>query len=138
MGAPDDVSTEIPELLYISNVKEVYHASNWVNFMLQLLQNNDHYTAMDYMEQTLWWLALYRWYIEECAVVLNMMMGREKRPMPRCGGQKKILAGKSEPLIRPRTQPLWQFKLSTICTRSRSFKRISLGEAAETFNILTW
>jgi hypothetical protein len=137
MGAPDNFSTEISELLHISNVKEAYRASNGVNFMLQLLQHNDRYTAMDYMEHTLRWLALYGWYVEESAVVLNMMTGREKRQMTRCARQKRILAGESEPLIRPSTQPLRQFKLSTICARSRSFKRISLAEAAATFNIPT-
>jgi hypothetical protein len=51
MGASDYFSTEISELLQISNVEEAYRASNGVNFMLQLLQHNDRYTAMDYLEQ---------------------------------------------------------------------------------------
>jgi hypothetical protein len=49
MGAPDNFSTEISEILHISNIKEVYRASNGDNFMLQLLEHNDHYTAIDYM-----------------------------------------------------------------------------------------
>ena len=65
------------------------------------------------------------------------MTGREKRQMTRCTWQERILAGESEPLIRSSTQPLWQFELSTICACSQSFKRISLAEAAATFNIPT-
>jgi hypothetical protein len=84
MGAPDTFATEISELLHISNVKEAYRASNGVNFMLQLLWYNDRYTTVDYMQHTLQWLALYGWYVEESAVVLNLMTGRQKRPMLRC------------------------------------------------------
>jgi hypothetical protein len=59
MGADDDYSIKISELLNISNIKEAYHASNRVVFMLHLFQHNDHYTTMDYMERTFQWIALY-------------------------------------------------------------------------------
>ena len=122
MGAPDNFLTEISKLLYILNVKEAYCTSNGVNFILQLLQHNDHYTAMNFMEQTLWWLAFYRYYIDESAVVLNMTMGHKKWQMTRCAHRKRIVAGEFESLIRPSIQPLWQFKLSTIYIHSQSFK----------------
>jgi hypothetical protein len=69
--------------------------------------------------------------------MLNIMMGQEKQQISRCARQTSILTSESEPLIRPSIQPLWQFKLSTICARLQSFKQISLGQAAETFNIPT-
>ena len=59
MGAHNNFSTKISKLLHILNIKKVYHASNGVNFMLQLLQHNDRYTTIDYMEQILQWLAVY-------------------------------------------------------------------------------
>ena len=58
MGASDNFSTDISELLHISNVKDAYRASNRVNFMRQVLAHNDRHTALDYMHQTLRWLAL--------------------------------------------------------------------------------
>ena len=51
--------------------------------------------------------------------------------------RRQYPAGESEPLIQPNTQPLRQFKLSTMCVRSWSFKQISLAEAAATFDIPT-
>ena len=37
MGASDNVSTDMSELLHISNVKDAYRASNRINFMHQVL-----------------------------------------------------------------------------------------------------
>ena len=41
MGASDNFSTDISELLHISNVKDSYRACNRVNFMRQVLAHND-------------------------------------------------------------------------------------------------
>ena len=79
MGAFDNFSTDISELLHISNVKDAYRASNRVNFMRQVLAHNDRHTALDYMHQTLRWLALQGWHDKDSAAILNLIRAAEKR-----------------------------------------------------------
>jgi hypothetical protein len=85
--------------MHITNVTEAYRTSNGIIIMLLCHQHNDCYTAMDYMKQTVWWLAFEGWYNEESAVILTMMTAREPWQMTRCAWQKRILASQSGPLL---------------------------------------
>jgi len=62
MGSGDNFTTDISERLHIANVKEAYRSSNKVNYIRQMLMHNDRCTGLDYMEQTLSYLALQGWY----------------------------------------------------------------------------
>ena len=79
MGACDNFSTNISELLNISNIKDAYRASNRVNFMRQVVAHNDRHTALDNMHQMLRWLALQGWHDKETAAILNMIRAAEIR-----------------------------------------------------------
>jgi len=58
MGSGDNFTTDISARLHIANVKEAYHYSNKVNYIRQMLKNNDWCTGPDYMEETLSHLVL--------------------------------------------------------------------------------
>lgn len=137
MGAPDNFSTDISELLHISNVKEAYRASNRVSFMRQVLAHNDRHTALDYMHQTLRWLALQGWHDKDSAAILNLISTAEKRRSTRRAQQNRILAGESEPFFQPELPHLQTYQHSRICAPSPTYKRMSLSQAATIFNIPT-
>ena len=84
MGASDNFSTDISELLHISNVTDACRASNRVNFICQVLAHNNRHTALDYMHQTLRWLALQGWHDKDSAATLNLRCAADKRRYTRC------------------------------------------------------
>jgi len=61
MGSGDNITTDISERLHIANVKEAYRSTNKVNYIRQILKHNDQCTGLDYMEETLSYLALQGW-----------------------------------------------------------------------------
>ena len=71
MGLGDNFTTDISELLHISNVKDGYRSSNKVNYTRQILKYNDRHSSLDYMEETLHYLALQGWYDVDSAKVRN-------------------------------------------------------------------
>jgi len=73
MGSGDNFPTNISERLHIANVKEAYWSSNKVNYIRQMLKDNDQCTGLAYMEETLSYLALEGWYNIDSAIVLNIL-----------------------------------------------------------------
>jgi hypothetical protein len=73
MGLGDNFTTDISELLHISNVKDGYCSSNKVNYTRQILKYNDRRSGLDYMEETLCYLALQGWYDVDSAKVRNYL-----------------------------------------------------------------
>jgi len=66
MGSSDNFTTDISDRLYMANVKEVYRSSNKYNYIQQMLKHNDRCTCLDYIEETLSYLALQGWYNIDC------------------------------------------------------------------------
>jgi len=62
MGYADNFLTDIAERLYMPNMKEAYRPSNQANYIRQMLMHNDRCTGLEYMEETLSYLALQGWY----------------------------------------------------------------------------
>jgi hypothetical protein len=58
MGSSYNSTTAISERLYITNVEEEYQSGNRVNYIRQMLKNNDRSTGLEFMEETLSYLAL--------------------------------------------------------------------------------
>ena len=79
MGSGDNFTTDISERLHISNVKEAYRSTNKVNYIRQMLKHNDRCTGLDYMEETLSYLALQGWYDIDSAKVFNLLSAAHKR-----------------------------------------------------------
>jgi hypothetical protein len=61
IGTGDIATNDISEQLHIPVVKEPYQSSNDVNFIRQMLKHNARCTGLDYMEETLSYLALQGW-----------------------------------------------------------------------------
>jgi len=61
MGSGHNLTPDISEWLDIANVKEPYRSRNTVNDIRQRLKPNDWCTGLDYMEETLPYLALEGW-----------------------------------------------------------------------------
>jgi len=79
MGSGDNFTTDISEWLHIGNVKEAYRSTNKVNYIQQMLKHNDWCTVLDYMEETLSYLALQGWYDIDSAKVFNLLSAADKR-----------------------------------------------------------
>jgi len=78
MGSGDNCTTAISEWLHIANVKEAYWSSNKVNYIRQMLTHNDQCTGLDYVEETLSYLALQGWYDIDFAKVFNLLSATDK------------------------------------------------------------
>jgi len=73
MGSGANFCTNISEQVDVANMREVYRFSNKVTSIWQMLKHNDWCTGFDYMEKTLWYLALQGWYDIDFAKVLNLL-----------------------------------------------------------------
>jgi len=78
MGAGDNFTNDIFEQLHITNLKEAYRSSNKVNCIRQMLKHNDRCTGLDYMKETLAYLALQGWYDVHSAKVFNLLSATVK------------------------------------------------------------
>jgi len=79
MGSGDNFITDISERLHIWNVKEAYQSTNKVIFIEQMLKQNDQFTGLDYMQETLSYLALRGWYDIYFAKSLNLLSAADRR-----------------------------------------------------------
>jgi len=79
MGSDDNSTTHISEQLHIGNVKEAYRSTNKVNYIHQMLKHNDRCTGLDYMEETLSYLALQGWYDIDSAKIVNLLSAANKQ-----------------------------------------------------------
>ena len=138
MGAPDNFSTDISELLHIANVKEVYRSTNRVsNFMFQVLRHNDRHTSLDYMHLNLRWLALNGWYTGDSARVLGLLTVEESKLLTRRARKKRAELQQPEPAVKPSLRPPCAFSYSAICAPSQMFKPLPIGDASSVFRIPT-
>jgi len=78
MSSGNNCTPDISEWLHIGNVKEVYQSRNKVNCNWLMLKHNDRCTSLDYMEETLTYLALQGWYKIDLAEVFNLLSATEK------------------------------------------------------------
>ena len=79
MGLSDNFTTDISERLHIVNVKEAYRSSNQVNYIRQMLMHNAQCTGLDYMDETLSYLALECYYEIDSAKGFNVLSATDKR-----------------------------------------------------------
>jgi hypothetical protein len=79
MGCGDNFSTDISEQQHIAKVKEAYRSTNIVNYNQQMLKYNDQCTGLDYMQETLSYVALQGWYVIDSATVFNLHSVADRR-----------------------------------------------------------
>jgi phage anti-repressor protein len=61
MGFGDNVTTNLSEWLYVSNVKQAYWFTNNIDFIGHTLKYSHQSLGLDYMEETQSYLALQGW-----------------------------------------------------------------------------
>jgi len=71
MGSGDNFTTHMSERLHIGNVKKISRDTNAVNYIEQMLKPNDRSTGLDYMEESLSYLALQGYYDIDSAKDFN-------------------------------------------------------------------
>ena len=79
MGSGENFTTNISERLYIGNVKEAYQSTNKVNYIQQMFKYNNQCTGLDYMEETLSYLALQGWYNIDSVKVFNLLSAADEQ-----------------------------------------------------------
>jgi len=135
MDHGDDITTDFSEGLHITNVKEAYGYSSKVNSIRQMLKHNDRCTGLDYMEDTLWYLALQGWYNVHSANVVNPLSATNSwRSTPRAH-LVRLQTIQQEPCICPGLQQVYHLRETDLCRVCRSIKSTSLREASEDFGI---
>jgi len=101
MGTGNNFTTNLSDRLPIGDVKEAYRSTNKVNYIRQMLKHNDWSTALDYMEETLSYLALQGWYDIDAAKVFNLLSGADKRQNTRRAHLLRLQHCQDEPFFRP-------------------------------------
>jgi len=79
MGSGEKFATDIFEWLYIAKTKEEYRSSNTVNYKRPMHNHNDQCTGLDYMKETLSYLAYHGWHNIDSAKVFNLLSATNKR-----------------------------------------------------------
>jgi len=103
MGSGDNFTTDISEQLHIANMKEVYESSNKVNYIRGMVMHADRCTGLDYMEETLSYLALEGLYNVDSANVFNPLFATDTwRGTPRAH-LVRLQTIQDEPFISPVT-----------------------------------
>jgi hypothetical protein len=104
MGSGDNFTTDISERLHIASVKEAYRSTNKVNYIRQMLKHNDRCTGLDYMEETLSYIALQGWYDIDSAKVFNLLSATNKQRCTRRAHLLHLQTIEDEPIIHPVSQ----------------------------------
>jgi len=135
MGSGDNFTTDISERLHIANVKEAYRSTFKVNYIRQMLKHNDRCTSLDYMEETLSYLALQGWYEIDSAKVFNLLSATDKRQSTRRAHLLHLQTIEDKPSIRPVSRQLYHLSENHVRGVCRSIKLTSLRDTSEDFGI---
>jgi hypothetical protein len=130
MGTGDNVTTNISERLHIGNVKKEYQSTNKVNYIPQMLKHNDWCTGLDYMEETLSYLALQGWYNIDSANFFNLLSAADKRRNTCRAHLLRLHHCLKEPFFRPVSQQVHHLRETNIRGVCRSIKLTSLEDAS--------
>jgi len=135
MGSGDNFTTDISQRLHIANVKEAYRSSNKVNYIRQMLKYNDRCTGLEYMEETLSYLALEGWYDVDSANVFNLLSATDKQRSTRRVNLLRLQKIQDEPIICPVSHQVYHLRETHVRGVCRSIKLSSLRDASEDFRI---
>jgi hypothetical protein len=138
MGFDDNVTTDISEWLYIASMKEAYSSSNKFNYIRQMLKYNDRCTGLDYMEETLSYLALQGWYDIDLANIFNLLSATDKRQNTPRAHLLHLQTIQEKPILCPVSQQVYYLREKHVYGVCRSIKLTSLRDASEDFGILNF
>jgi hypothetical protein len=135
MDSGDNFATDISEWLHIASVTEGYRSSNKVNYIQQMLKDNDRCTGLDYMEETLSYLALKGWYNVDFAKVFNLLSATDKRRSTCSAHLLRNQTIQDEPIIRPVSERVYHLRETHVRGVRRSIKITSLRDTSEDFGV---
>jgi len=135
MDSSDNFTTNISERLHICTVKEVYRSTNKVNYIRQMLKHNYRSTTLDYVEETLSYLALPGWYNIITATVFNQLSAADTRQNTCRVHLLCVQHCQEKPFFRPVSPQVHHLSDPHIRGVCRSIKLTSLRDASEDFGI---
>jgi len=135
MGSSNNFTTDISERLHIGNVKDAYQSTDQVNYIPQRLKHNDRCTGLDYMEETLSYLALQGWYDIDSAKGFNVLSAADKQQNTRQAHLLHLHHCLKEPLFRPVSQQVHHMRETHVRGMCRSIKLTSLRDGSVDFGI---
>jgi len=135
MGTGDNFTTDISERLHIANVTEAHRSSNKVNYIRLMLKHNDRCTGLDYMEESLSYLALEGWYNIDSAKVFNLLSTTDKWRSTHRAHLLCLQTIQDEPIIHPVSQQVYYLRETHVRGVCRSIKLTSLRDTSEDFGI---
>ena len=135
MGSGDFFTTNISERLYIGNVKVAYRSTNKVYCIEQMLKHNDWSTGLDYLEETLSYLALQCWYDIDLAKVFNLLSAADKWRNTYRAHHLRLQHFQDEPFFRLVSLQVHHLRETHVHWVCRSIKLTSLRNASKDFEI---
>jgi len=135
MGSGDNFTTNISELLHIGNVKEAYRSTNKVNYIQQMLKHNNWCTSLDYMDETLSYLALQGWYYIDSTKVCNLLSAADQRRNTCRAHLSRLHHCQKEPFLGTVSQQVHHLREIHVRGMCRSIKLTSLSDASVDFGI---
>ena len=115
--------------------EEAYWSTNKVNFIRKMLKYDDRSTGLDYMEETLSYLALQGWYDIDSANVFNLLSTADERQNTHRAHLLSLQHCQDEPFFRPVSPQVHHLRETHVRGVCRSIKLTSLRDASEAFGI---
>jgi hypothetical protein len=135
MGSGDNYTADISERRHITTVNMGYRFSNKVNYIRQMLKNNDRCTGIDYIKKTLLHLVLEGWYDVDSATAFNLLSATDTQRSPPRAHLLRLQTVHDEPIIRPVSPQVYYLREMHVRGLCRSIKSTSLRDASEDFAI---
>jgi len=135
IGSRDNFATDISEQQYIVKLKEVYRSTKKVNYIRQMLKHNDRSTGLDYVEETLSYLALQGWYDMDSAKAFHRLSAANTRWSTYRAHLQHLQHCQDELFFCPMSQQVHHLRETHVRGVCRSIKLTSLRHASEDFGI---
>jgi len=130
MGSGDNFPTIVSQRLHIANVKEAYQSTNKVKYIRQMLQHNDPSTVLDYMEETMSYVAVQGWYDIDSAKVFNLLSAANKQQNTSSAHLIHLQHCQEEPFFHSVSHPANHLRETQVRGVWRSIKLTSLRDAS--------
>jgi len=135
MGSGDIFTTDVSKRLHIGSVTEAYRSTNKVNYIQQMLKDNDRCTGLENMDETLSYLALQGWNDIDSAKVVNLRSTAHKQRNTRRAHLLCLHHCQKVLFFRPVSQQVHHLRETHVRGVCRSIKFASLTVASVRFAI---
>jgi len=115
--------------------EEAYRSSNKVNYIRQMLMHNARCTGLDYMEETLSYLALQGWYNIDSAKYFNLLSTIDKWRSTRRAHLLRLQTIEHVPIFCPVSQQVYHLREMHFRGVCGHLKSTSLRDVSVDFGI---